>query len=187
MWTTIPNDVLVYKRINLKPANRDSINGFVTYTFDSSLLVPAGDFYVGWIQNDNTLLGLGVDMNTPDTVNKFYYYQGTWRLSSIRGAWLLRPIFGKQLPLAASDITPYQFQFSVFPNPSDGRIHYDLEAPPNSRFEYMLYDLAGRKLSSGMLDGGALDFSFLPNGVYILKAENTKEHSSVQTRVVITR
>ena len=190
-WSSITpgtgNEVLVYKRINLKPANRDSINGFVTYTFDSTLFVPAGDFYVGWIQNDNTLLGLGVDLNTPDTVNKFFYYGGVWQPSSIRGAWLLRPVFGKQLPLAARDLTRGDFHFSVFPNPSDGKIHYELEAGPNARFDYTLYDLAGRKLSSGVLEGGMLDFSFLPNGVYILKAENNRDHNAVQTRLVIAR
>ena len=178
---------LVYKRINMKPANRDSINGFVTYEFDSTLVVPAGEFYVGWIQNDATLLGLGVDVNTVDTLNKFYFYAGGWQRSAIRGAWMLRPVFGKQLPTATSELNASKFSFSVFPNPSDGRIRYTLDGQQNRMYDYTLTDMAGRTVATGNLAGGTLDLSFLPRGVYILKAINRKDRSSVQTKVVITR
>ncbi|MCX6292394.1 MAG: hypothetical protein NT126_11620 [Bacteroidetes bacterium] len=36
---------LVYKKINCKPYNIDSINGFATYLFDTLLIVPSGPMY----------------------------------------------------------------------------------------------------------------------------------------------
>ena len=178
---------LVYKRINLKPANRDSINGFVTYTFDSVFTVPAGEFYVGWIQNDATLLGLGVDRNTPDTTNKFFNYQGTWYQSSVRGAWMLRPLFGKQLPVGTRDLKPPSFSFEINPNPSDGHFNIALSGKPNASYRIRLFDVFGRIVADENLVNRDADFSYLSAGLYILKIENLKDRTSVQTKLILTK
>ena len=178
---------LVYKRIDMKPANVDSINGFVMYAFDSVQVVPAGEFYVGWTQNDATLLGLGVDMNTPDSTNKFFSYQGTWYASTLKGAWMMRPVFGKHLPVGTRDLLTPTFRTEVYPNPGYGRIHIDITGKPNAAYRLFLYDMVGRLVADQKLESGEVDFTGLTPGMYVLKIENLKDHTSTQTKLILSK
>jgi hypothetical protein len=190
-WSSIGygghSENLVYKRIDMKPANRDSINGFVFYAFDTAQFVPAGEFYVGWTQNDATLLGLGLDMNTPDTTNKFYSYQGTWYQSTVRGAWMMRPVFGHQLPTGIPELRTPTFSTYVNPNPGDGRLHIEISGSPGTDYRLYLYDLYGRLVADRRLESRDVDFSQYPSGMYVLKIENLKDHSSVQTKLIFSK
>lgn len=61
---------------------------------------------------------------------------------------------------------------TVFPNPAGNRLNYRLNS--NGRpFGYQLLDVTGRVLQSGTLnvDGGTLDVSEFPAGVYLLRTE----------------
>jgi len=190
-WSSIgyggQTENLVFKRIDMKPANRDSINGFIFYAFDTAQFVPAGEFYVGWTQNDATLLGLGVDMNTPDTTNKFYFYQGSWYQSTVRGAWMLRPVFGHLLPTAIHELRTPAFETRVNPNPGDGRLQIEITGKPDSDYHLYLFDRVGKLVASQKLESRDVDFSQLPAGVYVLKIENTKDHSAVHTKLIFSK
>lgn len=57
----------------------------------------------------------------------------------------------------------------VFPNPTNGLLQFDLEAPALLR----LLDMSGREVMSDRMNGGTvrMDISNLPNGVYLLRTE----------------
>lgn len=178
---------LVYKMINLKPANRDSINGFVTYYFDTALAVSKGDFYVGWMQNDATLLGVGIDKNTDSNSNMFYYASGSWHKSSVQGSWMIRPVFGERITLGMDDLVLSNRQINVFPNPSKGIIHIETEKQKLGNLSVEIIDLYGRIVLNGKLQDGKVDVSFLNDGLYILRVNDDGSTRTYITKILISK
>ncbi len=62
-----------------------------------------------------------------------------------------------------------QGSLEVFPNPTNGLIQFELEAPAPVR----LLDMSGREVMSDRMNAGTarMDISNLPNGVYMLRTE----------------
>jgi len=176
---------VVYKMINLKPANIDSINGFVTYYFDTALAVPKGDFYVGWIQNDATLLGFGIDKNTNSNNNMFYYASGSWHKSSIQGSWMIRPVFGERIILGMDDLLFSNSRINVFPNPSKDIINIEIDKKKSENFSFEIIDLYGRIVLNGKLQDSKVDVSLLTNGLYILRLNEDRSVRTSFTKFLI--
>src|SRR5439155_19153581 len=129
------SDQLVRKTINLHPVNIDSINGFVTYLFDSTMVVGPGNIWIGWIQNDATLLGLGVDRNTVSTGNMSIFFGGHWRHSQVVGSWMMRPVFGDSILLSGIE-QPIQQALVLFPNPASDYVYVSTGNSEPFHFNY---------------------------------------------------
>src|ERR1041385_2011255 len=78
VWNAALTDTIAIK-YNQQPHYTDSINGFYFYPLDTPKVIPAGNFYVGWFQFNNTLLRVGFDRNTNSNSNMFYNVTGTWQ------------------------------------------------------------------------------------------------------------
>jgi hypothetical protein len=75
-------------------------NIFVYFAFTNPIAVPAGNFYIGTLQQSNVSLNFGLDKNTnANNTQLFYQLQGStdWTPSSIAGSVMFRPVFRSTL------------------------------------------------------------------------------------------
>jgi hypothetical protein len=71
---------------------------------------------------------------------------------------------------------PEELGFSIFPNPSDGKVY--VTGLQNKNCEFSLMDLTGRNLATGILpsEGSFLDVSHCKDGIYILNLKSGTSH-----------
>ena len=69
---------------------------------------------------------------------------------------------------------------SVYPNPTSDVIHVVLENP--NSYPYEIYDISGKKMTNGNINGTDIDLSNLPFGTYFLKIniDNTISTNKIQ-------
>lgn len=187
----VPFQIAVYKSINMPgvgttteilyqqrvpgPFFTDSVNGFHTFRFDSGIFV-AGEFLIGWVQNNIGLLNVGWDYNfrisgqLAINPNLFYFVQGSWRNAGVPGTVMIRPFFGRANgdTLVSAKKIENQRNISFYPNPADDFIEFTL--PANSEKVFCnLYDLSGKALMSKEISTeGRLDISLLHSGMYLM-------------------
>jgi hypothetical protein len=138
--------------------------------------------------------------------NGWYYRpiaQGTWSLTFTCSGYYPQTVHGvnvtnrnttrlnvKMIPLDYG--VPDKIQTSlnvVYPNPSNGRINIIVPESGVISCLFTLYDLTGRLLQSGTLNGGGdksvfhLDFTQFQNGIYLLKLKSSK--NNYESKVVI--
>ena len=169
---------LLYREINQRPQNIDSLNGFARYTLDTMLVVQPGPLWVGFIQNSASLLiGLGLDRNTDNHQNMFYHVDGYWYASTIEGSWMMRPVFGDTLagPIGINEYTKSDgLQFTVYPQPAADFIQLAIsEQISEGDLYYDLFDLRGQLLSSGYYSQ-SIDTRNLSAGCYFLRVADKK-------------
>ena len=191
LWSSINvsanTDQLVYKTIDLRPENIDSINGFATYLFDTILIVDPGNIWVGWIQNDATLLGIGLDRNTISTNKMFAFYTGYWHQSQIAGSWMMRPIFGDTVvnPIGINEPASNVLSALVYPNPASEFVSVDVRDGHNSSLTYRLFNNLGELILSGPVSSGRIHVSSLANGFYLLEITDSNLNFSVTKKLVV--
>ncbi len=191
LWSSIDvgsnTEQLVYKTIDKKPENIDSINGFAYYTFDSLLIVDPGNIWVGWIQNDASLLGIGLDRNTVSTSNMFAFYTGIWHQSQIIGSWMMRPVFGDTIvdPIGINENPSNVFSADVYPNPVSESVTVSVKGPQHVKYNYRLFNNLGEMILSGTLSSRQINLAGLPNGFYFLRITDTNSSASVTKKLVV--
>ncbi len=160
----------VYMQYGVMPVLSDSLNRFVEYRFDSLIIIPEGDFYVGWRQNSETFLNIGYDLNLDNSDKLLFEFNGQWWHSSLRGTVMLRPVMGgndiiTSTPLPAVAAQP---SWRVYPLPASTLLHIDYGDTPPAGASYLLYDLSGRIVFRH--DGFARELLLptLRNGLYLL-------------------
>mgnify|MGYP000444912363 FL=1 len=125
MWKDdggIPGDIIYSKLEN--PRHSRKFN-FQTIVIDS-LFQLSGTFYVGWVQNTDDLLNIGLDLNNVSNEYMFYNYNGVWLNSQYQGAWMIRPIVSeKKLLLKNNTVDP--FEITLWPNPSKEYVFINCE------------------------------------------------------------
>jgi len=163
-----PGDIM-YEKTSLLPVYEDSLDRFTTYILDSAVVIPKGDFHVGWQQNSNTFLNVGLDMNRDSRDKNKIRVNGQWSQSSISGTIMIRPVTGHNLLTAAFPVHNYR-HWKIYPQPADHflYIHYAGDIISNGGLEYSLFDFSGRLVyrRTGFLE--TLNVSELQNGIYFL-------------------
>jgi hypothetical protein len=159
---------------NKKPTYINIQNGFVTFAFDTPILV-TNTFYIGWAQTDTRNLQIGFDKNsTKGRVNMFTYTGSTWRASTIseQGSPMLRAVldanFVFEAPTGITNISSVS-TISVYPNPSSGV--FTLMLPKDMReFQTRVFDLSGKLIhqSNNQL---SIDLSEYNTGMYLLQTQ----------------
>jgi hypothetical protein len=135
---------LIYSMQGYKPEYPDELNKFITYAFDT-ILVVSDIFYVGWRQTTNDLLNVGFDRNTNSKSKLFYNLGQEWFNTSFEGSLMVRPVLGKVLTWPASVSPSLEYDIRIYPNPASD--HIRIELPPfleNQPFTVSIYTLQGR-------------------------------------------
>ncbi|UII24619.1 T9SS type A sorting domain-containing protein [Fulvivirga maritima] len=154
-------------------------NQFIRYSLGTEVDV-SGTFYVGYLQNSNGQLGVGLDRNT-DTGDKiFYNLDGTWQQNSlVSGSLMIRPVFGEFEGTTVGVENPNIQNLKVYPNPSNGE--YILEG---SYQEIHLTDLRGvsqqYELQEISNERHILNIKHLPTGIYILQLHSQNKTQSIK-------
>lgn len=164
----LPGNVL-YTKEEVQVQQGDVINGFYTYTIPDGVMLN-NIFYVGWRQRTETFLNAGLDINTPNAGRQFYWLNGEWNQSQIKGSIMIRPVVGGPLRITAIRDAPIDIKnlITVWPNPATNFINISgggLQLSGDSNVT--IFDLLGRQLiRTGYAE--RIDISSLPHGIYIV-------------------
>ncbi len=160
-------------------------NGFATFCLDAPAVVQ-GTFYIGWQQTFDEDLQIGLDLNNSATEHISYYTDGTWKLATLVGAPMLRPVVGKgslftcnpDLCFVNTGIRTVNFANENFlhPNPVRDVIYLNL---PERNLRIDIYDMQGRVVKS-ISAQRQLDVSDLKPGLYCLRAWDDKNKALTQ-------
>lgn len=166
------DDSILYKKELIKPVYMDSINGFHTYILDTQFVV-SDTFFVGFQQVDADNFRIGLDNNSNSKSNLFYYVSGSWKKSEINSALMVRPVMGHQLPgVGIQDITSGIIPLGIYPNPANNTIYWKTGIGKIHEAEYVILDIYGRNMRSGILADNSLDINNLQSGIYVLQIIN---------------
>ncbi|MBL3655587.1 T9SS type A sorting domain-containing protein [Fulvivirga sediminis] len=154
-------------------------NKFTRYSLGTKINI-SGTFYVGYLQNSNGKLGVGLDRNT-DTGDKIYYnLDGTWLQNSlVSGSLMIRPVFGEFKGTTTGIEKPDIKNIKVYPNPSNGE--YILEGNYQDinltdirgvRKDFLIEDISNEK--------HLLNINQLPAGIYILQIHSQNNTRSIK-------
>jgi hypothetical protein len=172
VWKSIPEpgtgkgEQLIYQSNFQKPKYQRFYNGFVNYEFDSAIAI-SDTFYIGWQQNTDKVLSLGLDRNDTANSNMFYNVTGTWQSSGIPGAWMMRPILGKRANLKIPTQELQRESISFYPNPAQETLYISGLNPFESpKFE--IYSSMGQKMQSGFIFDGQIQLDPSLHGLMLL-------------------
>jgi hypothetical protein len=131
-----------------------------------------------------------------DSTSGWYYRpiaQGNWALTFSRSGYYSKtihninvvnrnttPLNVKLVPIGygVPELSQNNFSF-LYPNPSDGNIRI-LVPEVGTLFTYSVFDVTGRQIRSGLLDGRgnnatqSFDFSSFPKGIYLFRLDGGK-------------
>lgn len=152
-----PQDVVV---------NRTENNKFTRIPLGNAVLVK-DHFYIGWVQNTNAIIGVGLDYSSDSGNKMFVNFTGDWEPNGdVHGNLMLRPVFGNGTLGATTAVVPEKAIHS-YPNPSKGRFTIPAEASA-----VLITDLAGREVffeQENEVNQTTVHLSSNASGFYVLR------------------
>lgn len=188
IWVGSLDSEPVYEQFFVKPLYTDSkfdtLQGFSTYRLkdilgnNTPVFLPEGtDFYIGFQQVTITNFGIpiGFDLNNNFAENVFFRLGEQWQPlpPAFQGAVQIRAVVGDQTPVETrleEPAEPIASEWKIFPNPSAGQVFIETEQGLPALGQFSLYDVAGKRVSSGNFDG-TIDLAAWPNGFYWLSLQ----------------
>ena len=148
-------------------ANAGEINGFTTFMFDKPVRV-TDNFWIGWRQDSETFLNVGLDMNTAHSGRHYYLLSGEWQESQAPGVIMMRPVMkGSGSPTSAEEGTLVNDLFTLYPNPTDGHVSLiPSERAPDDFIIEVISSTGASVMSLGKTEQP--DLSSLASGSYFL-------------------
>jgi hypothetical protein len=143
-----------------------------------------GTFFIGWQQQpvSGQKFSIGFD-RSKDASDKVFYSIGTtpWTQSSIPGAVMFRPVFGRPYDWTIGVDEAVAPSFTVYPNPASGTLFISSpQADLLSDARISLFDLAGREVLHLQGYRSGIDVSGLRPGMYLLTLTDRNGHRSTQ-------
>jgi hypothetical protein len=75
-------------------------------------------------------------------------------------------------------------ELDVFPNPTEGQLHFRLRENPYAEYRYQLWSTVGQMLEQGIL-APELSLDALPAGIYWIKIVHEKSGRQLQEKIVL--
>ena len=193
-----------YEQILVRPffpaTNGDTIQGFTTYRLEDGagepidLIVPPGDFYVGWqlAVDAPRPLEVGLDASADETDEIFTEYGTGWIpipqvLPRLRGGLMIRPVFSDEAPgntSGATEAAPMAaVPFGLYPNPTLGHLTLDDPTGAFAGGRYGVYDLVGRAVGGGAF-AKTVSLDLAP-GAYLMRVTSPDGRVSATRRIVV--
>jgi hypothetical protein len=122
-----PGDVISENFNYQSPAyDTDGYTQFHFHALDASLALPAGTYYVGWVQSDPETYDVGNDKNTNNNPAKLFYSLGagqSWLQSETTGSVMIRPYMKAGEDEVWEGVEEGNNEpFVLFPNPTSDNI-----------------------------------------------------------------
>jgi hypothetical protein len=166
----LPGAVLHEDENTYKPVYTSTYTGFIKYEFSEPVSV-SGPFFVGWKQDKEFLLNVGLDKNKRPDPHVMYFNMGSWDESEAPGVIMFRPF----LYDSTTDIPGFQApgkEFQVYPNPASDQIWLDLPGlMEGNELSVRMYDSSGRQLQHTQIRSRSMDISGFPAGMYFLNVQ----------------
>ncbi|MCC7332412.1 MAG: T9SS type A sorting domain-containing protein [Flavobacteriales bacterium] len=182
VWSSLNPEVKVYEQTAYYNPQYSLMNEFLEYDLEYPLFLNAGLYYFGYQNITQDFLTLGYDFNN-NTSNRIYFNaEGVWENSNYPGSLMLQPAFMNSEPVVGIDEESKNLSSAVFPNPSNGIFHFNVQKP----IEISVFDMLGNVVKQFSYDTySSIDLSYLPNGVFFLKIAD-KEGSAIQ-KIIISK
>ncbi len=168
--------------------NQTGYSQFTRYYLSSPLYLSAGTFYVGFTQNTNQFLNVGVDKNRNTQNKTFYNVAGSWDNPPFTGSLMIHPVFGakKYLTEINEIVSKNNNELFIYPNPANDKLYVKTKNNLSEKVIYSIIDLFGRvvyETKSTMLE--SIDVSALSSGVYFLRTISDK--NTFTNKFIISR
>lgn len=163
-------------------------NQFAFYRLDEPIEV-TGQFYIGWVQQNNVSMNIGLDKNTNANATKLFYQlggSGTWSSSAVQGSLMMRPVFKSGMPNwigIEEEAVPLA---AIYPNPTKNELNLQLR-PDYSNYNAQVTDISGRAMMTEQFNNSgfhSLNISNLAEGVYLLRLTDSTSGKFVVKRFV---
>lgn len=189
VWAGSLDSEPIYKRDLVKPYFPDNVwdtlQGFTTYRLEDVLgnetpvLVPAGDFFVGWQQVTPGEFGVpvGFDLQNPCGCN-YSNLTGHWVSfpESIAGALMIRPVFGDEAPANTTSPTSEEILSAsqivdVFPNPASEVLNLRLKQGAPADYSVAIVNSLGQTIKASSFSE-KISLTDMTNGFYYLRIQD---------------
>lgn len=196
--TETPENV-IYQRDTLAgnevtPIYSPGLNYFRTYNInDTVLIIPAGNFFVGWMQLTNYRINVGFDRNINANENMFYnVLGGGWLQSQLPGAWMIRPVFSSDtLPEDVFSIheNSLMSDFSIFPNPASDEVFIipNTDAGNSTDYNLNIINSTGSLVKTISYLPRSVSVSEMAPGFYFITVQNKRSQEQKTYKLVISR
>lgn len=148
--------------------------------FPGGVPLAAGDYAFGCYEAVITSGGIAqsASLYTPG-MNFFYIASSGWTASGIATARFIRPILKNSTSSSMGIDEQTSSTLLVYPNPSTG--HFIVENKDASNSTYLIMDLNGKILKSGVLQStnSIVDITSYPAGIYVLEILSNGETLSI--------
>ena len=186
VWTvddTIP-DSLIYRSATKYNTSACSFNTFCTYTLDTTLVLPAGNYFIGIEQSGNSYINLGFDRNNDNYRKTYYRTTSHWQQSILGGTVMMRPRMGsvKLLDIQQPQQQSHPLGIACYPNPTTGLLTMKT-AEPCDNLKIDIYNLRGQ-LCGSYTGTTTINLSNLPPSLYLLRATNG--HSTETAKIILS-
>ncbi len=164
-------------------------NSFAYYALTNPVEVSSGGFYVGYIQQSEVSLNMGLDKNTGANSTKlFYQLQGltSWSASSVQGSIMIRPVFRSGLPEWVTVEEHELITGEFYPNPTSGELSFNMKAD-HEKYDCSIVDVTGRTvMQQTFVNNGiiTLDIASLDNASYLVRISSQDGERTVIKHIV---
>lgn len=163
-------------------------NGYTTYYLEDTVVLPAGDFYVGWYQNQTYKINVGFDKNNNSRPYTFYKTTGVWDTLSLDGALMIRPMVGPPFSLQDVSVDPIdeiETDLNVFPNPASNQLFYQLPEDKSVK-KITITDISGKLVSiNNNITENYISVLNYPSGFYFLHFEMNEVPGIITKKIIV--
>ncbi|MBL4710167.1 MAG: T9SS type A sorting domain-containing protein [Flavobacteriales bacterium] len=171
VWSSLVPGGIIYQKPVTSAPFYSGVNGFIDYSFDTSIVVPTS-FYIGFKALGRNSLNIGYDLNTNHR-DKIYFSQNgsEWSNPSAGiedGSLMLRPVFRTRLfDVGLDNRGLLDDEIKVYPNPTNSVLY--LKSTDDTKIKQLqMFDLTGKLVLESHFKN-QLDLSALTKGIYFLR------------------
>ncbi len=183
-----PGTLILKDSIMNPKYSKSGHNGFAEYKLTSPLVLNPGIYFIGFQQFVANGITVGIDRNYNFNSNLFFDSGSGWTPSSVKGAVLIRPVFGKKIesPVGLNESSFSNNNFKLYPNPSD-KLFYLENNSKNQKVVYQIVSIEGKEVLSGNLieEHNLIHTESLNNGMYFVFVKNPEGTLLYQSKILI--
>jgi Secretion system C-terminal sorting domain len=178
----------------------DTLQGFASYNLgnkkksqeDSTIVIPAGDFYIGWQNVGDVLIPIGLDRNDFTKVQYLYEsFNGRFQKMVANkkvGAIMIRPVFGPIIQTDTKEIyAPLTDYMKIYPNPVQNQLFFELKKGLPEDYNVSIFNLQGQLVQREILRGNSINIENLNNSIYVLKIQDLKSNLIFSHKIIIQK
>ena len=165
-------------------------NGFTTYLFHDTIIpLPAGDFFVGWYQNQTFKLNVGFDRNLDNSSRTYFRTSANWDTLSLPGTVMMRPMVGHPLVKDQIGIENYRADAAIqlYPNPASETVYFSVGEHIHLT-GIRIVDITGKLVyNTTNISSNQVDVSGFAQGLYFMQFIADQSPQPVTKKFIIAR